>query len=88
MSGRTVRVQRPGMQRAMIAVTAAVVVVALSATFRSIEASGPTSDVGPARPPFVGWCSARGSRVATRVAPGRARRAGPSQPQGPGGDEV
>ena len=46
MNGRTVRVQ-PGMQRAMAAITAAVVVVALSAAFRSIEASRAASNVGP-----------------------------------------
>jgi hypothetical protein len=47
MNGRTVRVQRPGMQRAMAAVTAAVVVVALSVAFRSIETSRAPSNVGP-----------------------------------------
>jgi len=49
MNGRAVRVQRPGTQRAMAAVTAAVVVVALSAALRSIEASRATTNVGPAQ---------------------------------------
>jgi len=49
MNGRTVRVQQPGIQRVMAAVAAAVVVVALSATFRSIEASRPASNIGPAQ---------------------------------------
>jgi hypothetical protein len=46
MNGGTVHVQRPGKQRAMAAVTAALVIVALSAALRSIEASRPASNVG------------------------------------------
>ena len=48
MNGRTVHVQQPGIQRAMAAVTAAVVIVAMSAALRSIEASRAASNVGPA----------------------------------------